>query len=91
MNRSEEFADFMKELDGNVPELTESLRKGIRRKARKQFVYQPLLGLAVVFALFVLSVNLFAPVAYACFQGPGIKGVGKGGNVFKVFKRCGGE
>ena len=70
MNRNDEFADFMKELDGNVPELTESLKKGSRRKARKQVLYQPLMGLTTMFVLFVLAVNLCAPVAMACAKIP---------------------
>ena len=77
MNRNEEFADLLKELDGNVPELTASLRKGMCRKARKQFVYQPLWGLVTVFALFVLSVNLCAPVAMACSKVPVLKELAK--------------
>ena len=77
MNRNEEFAEFMRELDGNVPELTESLQKGMQRKVRKQFLYQPLLCLAAVFVLFVLSVNLFAPVAYACSKVPVLKELAK--------------
>ncbi len=77
MNRNEEFADFLRELDGNVPEITESLKKGNRRKVRKLFLYQPLLGLAAVFVLFVLSVNLCAPVAYACSKVPLLKDLAK--------------
>ena len=77
MNRNDEFTELMKELDGGVPEITEAIKKGSRRKARKQFLYQPLLGLAAVFALFVLSVNLFAPVAYACSKVPVLKELAK--------------
>lgn len=77
MNRNEELSDLLRELDGNVPKLTESLQKGMRRKVRKQFVYQPLLCLATVFVLFVLSVNLFAPVAYACSKVPVLKELAK--------------
>ena len=77
MNRNEEFTDFMKELDGNVPEITESLKRGSRRKARKLFLYQPVMGLVTVFALFVLSVNLCAPVAEACSRIPVLKDLAK--------------
>ena len=66
MNRNDEFTEFMKELDGAVPEIGDSIKKGMRRKARKQFLYQPLLGLAAMFVCFVLSVNFCAPVAEAC-------------------------
>lgn len=65
MNRNDEFTEFMKELEVNVPEVQESIRKGSRRKARKHFLYQPLMGIAVMFLLFVLSVNVCAPVAEA--------------------------
>lgn len=70
MNRNEEFTEFMKELDGAVPEIGDSIKKGMRRKARKQFLYQPLLGLAAMFVCFVLSVNFCAPVAEACAKIP---------------------
>lgn len=77
MNRNDEFTELMKELDGAVPEIGESIKKGMRRKARKQFLYQPLLGLAAVFVCFVLSVNFCAPVAYACSKVPVLKDLAK--------------
>lgn len=70
MNRNDEFTELMKELDEQVPEVGESIRKGSCRKARKQFLYQPLMGLVAVFAVFVLSVNFCAPVAEACAKVP---------------------
>lgn len=73
MNRNEEYMDLMKELDENVPEVQDSLQRGRRRKARKQFLYQPLMGLAAVFMLFVLSVNISAPVAKAFSNVPFLK------------------
>lgn len=73
MNRNDEFTEFMKELDGGVPEIGESIKRGSRRKARKKFLYQPLMSLAAVFMLFVLSVNLCAPVAKACANIPFLK------------------
>lgn len=73
MNRNDEFNDFMKELDAGVPEIGESIKKGRRRKARKQFLYQPLMGMAAVFLMFVLSVNLCAPVAKAFSNVPLLK------------------
>ena len=77
MNRNDEFTEWMKELDGQIPEVGESIRKGSRRKARKKFLYQPLMGLVAVFMLFVLSVNLCAPVAYACSKVPVLKELAK--------------
>lgn len=73
MNRNDEFNDFMKELDAGVPEIGDSIKKGSRRKARKQFLYQPLMGMAAVFLMFVLSVNLCAPVAKAFSNVPLLK------------------
>ncbi len=73
MNRNDEFTEFMRELDQSVPEVSESIKKGSCRKARKQFLYQPLMGLTAVFMLFVLSVNLCAPVAKAFSNVPFLK------------------
>ena len=73
MNRNDEFNEFMKELDAGVPEIGDSIKKGSRRKARKQFLYQPLMGMAAVFLMFVLSVNLCAPVAKAFSNVPFLK------------------
>lgn len=70
MNRNDE---FMKELDAGVPEIGDSIKKRCRRKARKQFLYQPLMGMAAVFLMFVLSVNLCAPVAKAFSNVPFLK------------------
>jgi len=77
MNRNDEFTELMKELDEGVPEIGESIKKGSRRKARKQFLYQPLMGLAAVFMLFVLSVNLCTPVAMAFSKVPVLKDLTK--------------
>lgn len=77
MNRNDEFTEFMKELDGSVPEVGESIQRGSRRKARKQFLYQPLMCLAAMFMLFVLSVNLCAPVAKAFSNIPLLKDLTK--------------
>lgn len=77
MNRNDEFTELMKELDGGVPEVGESIKRGSRRKARKQFLYQPLMGLTAVFMLFVLSVNLCAPVAMAFSKVPLLKDLTK--------------
>lgn len=77
MNRNDEFEEFMKELDERIPAVDESIKKGSRRKARKQFLYQPLMGMATVFMLFVLSVNLCAPVAMAFSKVPVLKDLTK--------------
>ena len=77
MNRNEEFTELMKELEEGVPEIGDSIKKGSRRKARKHFLYQPLMGLAAVFMLFVLSVNLCTPVAEAFSKVPVLKDLTK--------------
>ena len=77
MSRNDEFTEFMKELDGGVPEIGESIKRGSRRKARKQFLYQPLMGLTAMFMLFVLSVNISAPVAKAFSNVPFLKDLTK--------------
>lgn len=65
MNRNDEFTELMKELEESVPAVDESIKRASRRKARKKFLYQPMVGLASAFLLFVLAVNLCAPVAEA--------------------------
>lgn len=77
MNRNDELTELMTELDGGVPEVGEAIKKGSRRKARKQFLYQPLMGLTAVFMLFVLSVNLCTPVAMAFSKVPVLKDLTK--------------
>lgn len=70
MNRNEELMDMIKELDEAVPEMGGAIGKASRRKARKKFIYQPLAGITCLFAAFVLSVNLCAPIAEACSKIP---------------------
>ncbi len=70
MNRNEELLDMIKELDEAVPEMGGAIRKASRRRARKKFLYQPLGGMLGLFAVFVLSVNLCAPIAEACSKIP---------------------
>ena len=73
MNRNDEFTEWMKELEESVPEVDASIKRGCRRKLRKQLLYQPLMSLAALFAVFVLAVNLCAPVAKACANIPFLK------------------
>ncbi len=77
MNRNDEFTELMKELEESVPAVDESIKRGSRRKARKQFLYQPMMGLASVFLLFVLAVNLCIPVAKAFSNMPVLKDLTK--------------
>lgn len=86
MNRNDEFTELMKELEESVPEVGESIQKGSRRKARKKFLYQPLMGLATVFLLFVLAVNLCAPVAEAVDKIPLLRDLAKAVKYSKSLK-----
>ncbi len=70
MNRNEEFFELLNELEENAPDLSVSVRKARDRRKRSVFLYRPLAGLAACFALFVLLVNVSAPVARACANVP---------------------
>ena len=70
MNRNEEFFELLNELEENAPDLSVSVRKAKDRRKRSVFLYRPLAGLAACFALFVLLVNVSAPVARACANVP---------------------
>lgn len=70
MNRNEEYLSLMKELEENTPDLIRSVRKAKNRRHRVAFAYRPLAGLAACFVLFVLLVNVSAPVAQACANVP---------------------
>ena len=73
MNRNQEYFELMEELESNVPDLQESVKKAHARKKRLSFLYRPLAGVAACFALFVAAVNFCTPVAYACSQVPVLK------------------
>jgi len=72
MNRNNEFAAMIEELNRCAPELESTIDRAYkkRRKRTTQRILRPLAGLAVCFAAFVLLVNFCAPVAYACSQIP---------------------
>lgn len=73
MNRMEEYQDLMQEIDMHVPELENTLTRAHRKKARRDRIRRPIVGLTSAFALFVLLVNFCTPVAYACSKIPFIK------------------
>ena len=73
MNRNEEFFELLTDLEKNAPDLSASVRKARERRSRSVFLYRPLAGLAACFALFVLLVNVSAPVAKACANVPILK------------------
>lgn len=70
MNRNEEFFELLNDLEKNAPDLSPSVRKAKERRSRSVFLYRPLASFAACFALFVLLVNVSAPVARACANVP---------------------
>lgn len=70
MNRMEEYQRLAEELEDAVPGLEQSLRKAKYRRLCRNIIWRPLTGLAAVFALFVVLVNVSTPVANACSQIP---------------------
>lgn len=81
MNRKEEYAALLSELDA-LPEKTEnSALKAIARKKHMQKAYRifgiPAGSLAACFLGFVLLVNLFPPFAYACGNIPLLRELAK--------------
>lgn len=73
MNRMEEFASLMEELEAEVPALEGTLERAKKRAARKKLIIRPLTSFAACFAVFVLLVNFCTPVAYACSLVPGLR------------------
>ena len=73
MNRMEEYQDLMQEIDMQVPELEHTLTRARHKKAKRDRIRRPIVGLTSAFALFVLLVNFCTPVAYACSKIPFIK------------------
>lgn len=70
MNRNEEYALYVQELEENAPPLDTLLDRAKKRRLRRRLLVRPIGGLAAVFAVFVILVNVSAPVASACSQIP---------------------
>ena len=72
MNRNDEFAAMIEELNQPVPTLADTLNRAYRRKRKRtaKMIVRPVAGLVACFAVFVMLVNFCAPVAYACAQIP---------------------
>ncbi len=72
MNRNEEFAAILAELNQPVRDLEDTLNRAYKRKKRKtaKCICCPLGTLTAVFATFVLLVNFSTTVANACSQVP---------------------
>ena len=75
MNRNNEFEAMIEELNKCAPGLEATLDRAYKRKRKRttQMILRPVAGLAACFAVFVLLVNLCAPVAYACSLVPGLR------------------
>lgn len=73
MNRNEEFFQLQQELEQKAPSLASSVQKAKRRRRAKTIFYRPLSYVAAVFAVFIVSVNAFPTVAYACSRIPGLR------------------
>lgn len=70
MNRMEEFNLLMQELEENTPDLSPALRKAKRKKIVNRFTVRPLVCILAAFSVFVLLINVSAPVANACANIP---------------------
>ena len=73
MNRNEEFFQLQQELERKAPSLAASVKKAHRRRRANRIFYRPLAYVAAVFAVFIVSVNAFPTVAYACSRVPGLR------------------
>ena len=69
MNRNEEYADLLRELETTPPALETTLPRA-KARLRRRRVLRPALSLAGFACCFVLLVNFCAPVAYACSRVP---------------------
>lgn len=72
MNRMEEYQAMLAELETQAAGLDTTLDRAYarRRTYRKKRHLRQAAGVAAVFVIFVLLVNFYAPVAYACSQVP---------------------
>ena len=70
MNRMEEFNLLLRELEENTPDLNPALRKAKRKKMVNRFTVRPLVCILAAFSVFVLLINVSAPVASACAHIP---------------------
>ncbi len=77
MNRMEEYRNLMLELDMSVPELERTFERVNKKYRRRNRIIRSLVSSISVFALFVILVNVSAPVAYACSRIPVLKELAK--------------
>lgn len=75
MNRSEEYQELLKELETAPTELDGTLERAMKRRRRQVAIYRPLIGMAAVFAIFVLLVNSSETIAHACARIPVLREV----------------
>lgn len=81
MNRNEEYKALLAELDQMPPELEYTVQRAIARKKQTRRKWRafgiPAGSLAACFLGFMLLVNLFPTVAYACGGVPGLRELAK--------------
>lgn len=73
MNRNEEYKRLIQELEIPVPALEYTLTRAKAKNRRRKWLIRPLGGLVTVFVCFVILVNFYLPVAYACSRVPLLK------------------
>lgn len=72
MNRNDEFAAILEEVNRPTPGLEDTLKRAYKRKRKRaaKLIVCPLGGFAACFAAFVMMVNFSVTVANACYQVP---------------------
>lgn len=75
MSRTEEFNLLMQELEENTPDLSGAIGRAKRKKTVNRLAIRPLVCLLAVFSVFVLLINVSAPVASACANIPILTGL----------------
>ena len=72
MNRKNEFEAVLAELNQPIPGLEDTLNRAYKKKRKRsaKLIACPLGGLITCFAIFILLVNLSAPIANACSRVP---------------------
>ena len=73
MNRREEYAKLLRELEQPAPALDDTVQRAVAKRKKRNWVVKPLTSFAVLCLTFVLAVNLSAPIADACSRIPLLK------------------
>lgn len=73
MNRREEYAKLLRELEQPAPALDDTVQRAAAKRKKRNWVVKPLTSFAILCLTFVLAVNLSAPIADACSRIPLLK------------------